>query len=99
MTKFFKKSKKPYFGVILDPFCPNLGKNEFSWKKGLCQFLDIPIIYYRAKIRKNYRTISEKNTELTDGQTNNGDFIGPLVGRGSNKKGLVLPNRIAIKNL
>ena len=25
-TKFFKKSQKPYFGTILGPFCPNLGK-------------------------------------------------------------------------
>ena len=37
MIKFFKKSKKLYFGAILVPFCPNLGKNDFSWKKGLCQ--------------------------------------------------------------
>ena len=33
-------------GSILGPFCQNLGKNEFSWKKGLCQFVDIPIIYH-----------------------------------------------------
>ena len=46
MIKFFKKSNKPYLGAILGPFFPNLGKNEFSWKKGLCQFLDIPIIYH-----------------------------------------------------
>ena len=39
---FPKKSKKPYFGAILCPCCPNLGKNEFSWKNMLCQFLDIP---------------------------------------------------------
>ena len=45
MIKFFKKSKNPYFGAILNPFYPNLGKNEFSWKNGLCQFLKIPIIY------------------------------------------------------
>ena len=49
MTKFFKKSQKPYFVAILGPFWPNLDKNEFSWKKGLCQFLDILIIYHRAK--------------------------------------------------
>ena len=48
MTAFFEKTKKPYFGAILSPFCQNLGKNEFSWKKGLCQFLDIPIIYHRV---------------------------------------------------
>ena len=33
ITKFFKKYKNPYFGAILDSFCPNLGKYEFSWKK------------------------------------------------------------------
>ena len=43
MTKILKKKKKPYSGAILCPFCPNLGKNESWWKKGLCQFLDIPI--------------------------------------------------------
>ena len=41
MTKFFKKSKKPYFGVIRDSLYLNFGKNEFSRKKGLCQFLNI----------------------------------------------------------
>ena len=44
MTKFFKKSKKLYFGAILGPFCPNFGKNESSWKKGLCQSLNISVI-------------------------------------------------------
>ena len=34
MTKFFKKSKKSYFGANPGPFRPNLGKNKFSWKKG-----------------------------------------------------------------
>ena len=48
MKKVFKKSKKPYFGTSLD----TLGKNEFSWEKGLCQILDIPIIYHRAKNQK-----------------------------------------------
>ena len=50
-------------------FCPNLGKNEFSWKKKLRQFFDIPIIYYRAKNQKKLMTLPEKNTELTDRQT------------------------------
>ena len=27
-TKFFKKSKKPYFRANFGPFCPNLSKNE-----------------------------------------------------------------------
>ena len=52
MKKFFKKFKKPYLRAILGTFCPSLGKNEFSWKKGLCQFLDISIIYHRAKNQK-----------------------------------------------
>ena len=90
MTKFFKKSQKPYFGAILGPLCPNLGKNEFSWKRWLCQFLDIPIMYHHAK--KSEKT-NEKNAELKDGQTDrwtdrqtgNGDFTGPSVGKGSNK--------------
>ena len=37
------------FYVILYRFCPNLHKNEFSWNKGLCQFLNIPIIYRYAE--------------------------------------------------
>ena len=49
MTKFFKKSKKNLFWGHFGPFLPNLGKNEFSWKKELCQFLDIPIIYHCAE--------------------------------------------------
>ena len=49
ITRFFKKSKKPYFAAILGPFCPNLGKNGFSWKKRLCQFLNIPIIYQKLE--------------------------------------------------
>ena len=32
------------FWAILSPFYPNFGKYEFSWKKGLCQFLNILII-------------------------------------------------------
>ena len=49
MTKFFKKPSKKHFLVIWGKFCPNFGKNEFSWKKGLCQFLNIPITYHGAK--------------------------------------------------
>ena len=49
MTKFLKKLKKIYFGVILDAFSQNAGKNEFSRKKGLFQFVNIPIIYHHTK--------------------------------------------------
>ena len=72
--------------------CNFLAKNGFSWIKGFCQFLDIPIIYCRPKIRKNYWVIYEKKAKLTDGQTDrqtdrqteNIDFIGPPIGWGSN---------------
>ena len=73
MANFCKKSKKPCLGAILGPFRPNLAKNEFSWKKGLSQFLDIPIIYHRATNQK----------KLLNHLTDNGDFIGPYVGRES----------------
>ena len=49
MTKCFEETKKNPFWVILGPFCPNLGKNEFFWKKELCRFLNIPIMYHCAK--------------------------------------------------
>ena len=52
MTKFFRKSKKPYLGAILDLLAHIFGKNEFSWEKELCQFLNIPIMYHRAKNKK-----------------------------------------------
>ena len=39
--------------AILGTFCPNLGKNEFLWKKRLYQLLDTPIIYHREKNQKN----------------------------------------------
>ena len=52
MTKFFKIPKNPIWWQFLCPFCSNLGKNRFSWKKGLGQFLIIPIIYHRVKNQK-----------------------------------------------
>ena len=77
-AKFLKNPERTYLG----PFYPNLGKNEFSWKKELCQFLDIPIIYHCAKNqKKNCRAISEENTKLTDRQTDDIDFIRPYIGK------------------
>ena len=61
MTKFFRNPKDPILGAfwtLLDPFGPNVGSNEFSWKKELCQILNIPIIYHRAKIQKKLITHS-----------------------------------------
>ena len=49
-------------------------------EKGLSLVFNIPIIYHRPKkIRKNELTIPEKNTEMTNRQTDDGDFIGPSV--------------------
>ena len=77
MTNVFKKSKENLFWDHL--FYPNLGKNEFSWKKELCQFLDIPIIYHCAKNQKKLLS-NFWGEHQTDGQTENSDFIGPSVG-------------------
>ena len=82
MTTFSKKPKNAILGAILGNFCPNLGKNEFSWKKELRQFLNIPIIYYDAKNLKKVTTRSDKNAELLmDRQTENSGFIGPSTGQ------------------
>ena len=59
MTKFFKES-------ILGPFCPNLGRNEFSWKKGLKK-----VSFYIFQLSTIVPTIEpflRKNAELKDGQ-------------------------------
>ena len=45
-------SKNLFCGPSFGPFCPNLGENKFSWKKGLFQFLNTPIIYHCAKNQK-----------------------------------------------
>ena len=85
MTKFSNKYITTFYGALLGPFCPNFGKNEFSWKKKLCQLLNIPTIYNRAKNQKKLMSIPEKNSSLTDGQTDgqtdNGELIRPSVGR------------------
>ena len=71
-------------GVILGPFSPNLGENDIPWKKGCVSFLILQLITIVPKIRKDKCAIPEKNAELTDGQKDNVDFIGPSVGLGSN---------------
>ena len=62
ITKFFKKSQKPY---ILGPFwilLPKLGpKMIFPGKKGLCQFFNIWITYHCAKNQKNLMSHSWEN--------------------------------------
>ena len=89
MKIFFKKSKKPYFGsmgAILAFFAQIWAKMDFPGKKRLYQFLNIPIIYHRAKKKKN--ATPEKNAELTDGWTDRlkdgQTTVGPPIRRGSN---------------
>ena len=58
-----------YFGAIL-AFLPKFGQNEFSWKKEICQFLNIPVIYDRVKTKKTNLPFLRKllNWQM-DGQT------------------------------
>ena len=70
MTKLFQNSNKPYFGPILGPFCPNLSKKKISWKKELCEFLNIGIIYHCTKNQLNLMNHSWENcwTDYTKNQ-------------------------------
>ena len=56
--KIFQKIQSLFWGHFRPFFFPNLGKNEFSWKTGLCQFLNIPIICDCAKTQKKLMTHS-----------------------------------------
>ena len=84
MTKFFKKSKKPYLGTILSPFSSNLCKMNFPEKRVLSVSRYSNYLPSCQKSVKDYRAISNKNAKLRDGQTDNSDFLGPATGRGSN---------------
>ena len=69
-AKILQKIAKPYFRTIVGPFSPNLGKNKYSWKKGICQFFTIPVIYHCAKNQKKLMTHSwEKCQTDVDRQT------------------------------
>ena len=64
-TLIFQKIKKnSILGSIWVIFAQIWVKNEFFWKKGFWKFLNILIIYYGAKICKNYPPIPDKNPEL-----------------------------------
>ena len=54
--------------ILHGPFFPKFGQNEFLWKKGFCQFLNIQIIYDHAKNEKKLITNSWEKWR-TDGQT------------------------------
>ena len=82
MTKFFKKSEKPYFGVIWGLFCANLGKNEFSGKKGTFYHFS-NYIPWRKICEKNWWPNPEKNAERTERQTDRQWFCRTLCRTGS----------------
>ena len=90
--KTFQKIQKTLFWSHVGPFSPKFGQKWIFLKKELRQFLNIPIIYHRAKNQKKlmihswdkYRT-DRPTGRQTDWQTHNGDFIGPSIGRVSKK--------------
>ena len=62
-------------GVNLGPFCSNLVKIEFSWKTGLRQFLNIPIIYnVKFKKKTNELFMKKMLNWWMDRQTDNSDL-------------------------
>ena len=57
MTKFFKTSKKPYFGTILGLSCPNLDKNNVFGKRALLifQYLNyLPLCQKSEKVNEPF---------------------------------------------
>ena len=92
----FKKSNKNHFGPFL---AKSVQKWIFLEKKGLCQFLNIPVSYHRTtnqkiklmshsweKRRAHERTDRHWQTDRqTDTQTDKGNFIWPSVGQGPQK--------------
>ena len=61
---FSQKSKKPYFSAILGRVFSNLDSNKFSWKKELCQFLNILIIYHHAKSEKQLMSHFQEKSQI-----------------------------------
>ena len=59
--RFSSKLEKPYFGPILTPFCPKMGKSFFFFEKsGSVTFLHLWIPNFMQKIRKISWANSEK---------------------------------------
>ena len=66
----------------MGPFCPNLGKYEFSWKKRA--LLVFKYSNYLPLCQKSEKTNEPFLRKMPKGQTDNSDFIGPSRKRGSN---------------
>ena len=58
---FSKNPKHHILGPFWVLFAQIWTKNKFSWKKGLCQFFNIRIIYHCAKNQKNLMSHSWEN--------------------------------------
>ena len=86
----YKIFQKPRFWDHLGLFCSNLDKNEFSRKKGICQFLNVPFIYHHTKNQKKLMCHSWGKCwthgwidRPAEGLTENCNFVGPSVGQES----------------
>ena len=87
----FQKIQKTLFWGPCDHFglfCPNLGKNEFSWKKTLSAFKYSNYLSLCQKSEKiNVPFLRKMLNWQMDGQTDRGktdnhDFVGPSVRQG-----------------
>ena len=71
----------------MSPFCQNLGKNEFFWKKGLWSVFKYS--NYLPPCKKSGKTndpfLRKMPNWPTNRRTDNGDFIGLFIERGSKK--------------
>ena len=50
--EIFQKIQKTLFWGYFGIFCPNLDKNELSWKIELWHFLNMTVVFHRAKNQK-----------------------------------------------
>ena len=80
--RIFKKSRKLFSEVMLDPFCPHLGKNKFLWKNGYwgLRFLSVfKYSFYLPWSKKSGKTndpFLRKMPNWRTGRQKIGNFIG-----------------------
>ena len=58
--KIFQKIEISYLGAIFGPFCPNLCRNEFSWKKGSVSF---EVFQLSTIMQKNQKKLMSHSQE------------------------------------
>ena len=79
MTKFFKKSKRPYFGGYSGPFLANM---NFPGKKCSASFYIFQLSTIVPKIRKSEKTNKPFLRKMLSYWTDrNSDFIEPFLRR------------------